>query len=320
MGGRHREWFRVRHWSDERNPVDGVRGLFHERGRLCTPWLLGHRRVDQQLRQPAGSTEPDLQRVGGVGPRVFDGRQAIGGPLVAEIEHDLTVGTAAGPAMMRLAELFARRTVAAKTAGCRCGQQRWRTACSFPRPSRSQGILHPHVHAAVTTAHGVDPASFVQDSQSRSNLRALRGLHTQAGRGEAKLVRCARGAIHDVVADARPGSPTFARHEPVQLDDEQFWHVFIPSGLLHGFQALSDVADVCYRIDGKHDPRENRAVRYDDPDLAISWPLPVAEMSPRDRRRVLVRAGQRDEQLTLAVEIPVGAAVTRRRAGGPPAA
>ncbi len=57
--------------------------------------------------------------------------------------------------------------------------------------------------------------------------------------------------------------------------------MYIPSGLLHGFQVLSDVADVCYRIDRGHDPSEDRAVRYDDPDLAISWPLPV-EMSPRD--------------------------------------
>jgi dTDP-4-dehydrorhamnose 3,5-epimerase len=82
--------------------------------------------------------------------------------------------------------------------------------------------------------------------------------------------------------DARPGSPTFGRHETFRLDDEQFLHVYIPSGLLHGFQVLSDVADVCYRIDREHDPSEDRAVRYDDPDLAISWPLTVAEISPRD--------------------------------------
>jgi dTDP-4-dehydrorhamnose 3,5-epimerase len=66
----------------------------------------------------------------------------------------------------------------------------------------------------VAAEHGIDPAAFVQDSQSRSGLGTLRGLHTRAGRGEAKLVRCARGAIHDVVVDARPGSPTFGRHEP----------------------------------------------------------------------------------------------------------
>jgi dTDP-4-dehydrorhamnose 3,5-epimerase len=145
-----------------------------------------------------------------------------------------------------------------------------------------RGLFTRTFDADIAARHGVDPASFVQDSQSRSNLGALRGLHTRAGRGEAKLVRCARGAIHDVVVDARPGSPTFGRQESFRLDDEQFWHVYIPSGLLHGFQVLSDVADVCYRIDREHDPSEDRAVRYDDRDLGISWPLPVAEISPRD--------------------------------------
>jgi dTDP-4-dehydrorhamnose 3,5-epimerase len=152
-----------------------------------------------------------------------------------------------------------------------------------PTPHRDhRGFFTRTFDAAVATAHGVDPASFIQDSQSRSTLGTLRGLHTRGGRGEAKLVRCARGAIHDVVVDARPESRTLGRHESFRLDDEQFWHVYIPSGLLHGFQVLSEVADVCYRIDREHDPSEDRAVRYDDPDLAISWPLPVAEMSPRD--------------------------------------
>ena len=146
----------------------------------------------------------------------------------------------------------------------------------------------------MAAVHGVDPASFVQDSQSRSGLGALRGLHTRAGQGEAKLVRCARGAIHDVVVDARPGSPTFGRHETFRLDDEQFLHVYIPSGLLHGFQVLSDVADVCYRIDREHDPSEDRAVRYDDPDLAISWPLAGRrDQPPGQRRRFVGRLGRR---------------------------
>jgi dTDP-4-dehydrorhamnose 3,5-epimerase len=152
-----------------------------------------------------------------------------------------------------------------------------------PAPHRDhRGFFTRTFDATVADAHGVDPASFLQDSQSRSSLGTLRGLHTRVGRGEAKLVRCARGAIHDVVVDARPGSPTFGRHETFRLDDEQFWHVYIPSGLLHGFQVLSEVADVCYRIDREHDPSEDRAVRYDDPDLAISWPLAVADISPRD--------------------------------------
>jgi dTDP-4-dehydrorhamnose 3,5-epimerase len=99
-----------------------------------------------------------------------------------------------------------------------------------PTPQRDhRGFFTRTFDAAVADAHGVDPASFLQDSQSRSTLGTLRGLHTRAGRGEAKLVRCARGAIHDVVVDARPESHTFGRHETFRLDDEQFWHVYIPS-------------------------------------------------------------------------------------------
>jgi dTDP-4-dehydrorhamnose 3,5-epimerase len=135
--------------------------------------------------------------------------------------------------------------------------------------------------ADVAARHGVDAASFLQDSQSRSRQGVVRGLHGRDGDGEAKLVRCAHGAVHDVVVDARPGSPTFGRLEAFRLDDEQFWHLYIPPGLLHGFQALTD-ADVCYRIDRPHDPFEDIAVRYDDPDLAIDWPLPVTTVSDRD--------------------------------------
>jgi dTDP-4-dehydrorhamnose 3,5-epimerase len=134
----------------------------------------------------------------------------------------------------------------------------------------------------VAAAHGLNPAAFVQDSQSRSRRGVLRGMHGRAGHGEAKLVRCARGAVHDVVVDARPSSSTFGHHETFPLDDERFWHLYIPPGLLHGFQVLTDEADVCYRIDKAHDPSEDRAVRYDDPDLAISWPLPVSAISARD--------------------------------------
>lgn len=152
-----------------------------------------------------------------------------------------------------------------------------------PTPHRDRrGFFTRTFDAEVAAAHGLAPGSFLQDSQSRSRRGVLRGLHGRAGRGEAKLVRCARGAVHDVLVDARPGSPTFGRHEAFRLDDDLFWHLFVPPGVLHGFQALTDEADVCYRIDRPHDPTEDIAVRYDDPDLAIEWPTPVTEISARD--------------------------------------
>ncbi|KAA0101932.1 dTDP-4-keto-6-deoxy-D-glucose epimerase [Mycolicibacterium sp. P1-18] len=126
-------------------------------------------------------------------------------------------------------------------------------------------------------------AGFLQDSQSRSAKGVVRGMHGRGGRGEAKLVRCAHGAVHDVLVDARPASPTFGMQEAFLLDDDDFRHLYVPPGLLHGFQALTDVADVCYRIDRPHDPTEDLGVAYDDPDLAIEWPLPVGVVSARDR-------------------------------------
>ncbi|MFT4124627.1 MAG: dTDP-4-dehydrorhamnose 3,5-epimerase [Gordonia sp. (in: high G+C Gram-positive bacteria)] len=125
-------------------------------------------------------------------------------------------------------------------------------------------------------------AGFVQDSQSRSGRGVVRGLHGRAGRGEAKLVRCAHGAVLDVLVDIRPDSPTFGRRAQFRLDDNDFHHLYIPPGFLHGFQALTDVADVCYRIDRPHDPSEDLGVAYDDPDLGIAWPEPVTTVSARD--------------------------------------
>jgi dTDP-4-dehydrorhamnose 3,5-epimerase len=125
-------------------------------------------------------------------------------------------------------------------------------------------------------------ASFVQDSQSRSTMRVIRGMHGRSGRGEAKLVRCAHGAVHDVLVDIRRESPTFGRQQAFLLDDEEFRHLYVPPGFLHGFQALTEAADVCYRIDRSHDPAEDLAVAYNDPDLAIDWPLAASVVSERD--------------------------------------
>ncbi|MFE6861316.1 dTDP-4-dehydrorhamnose 3,5-epimerase family protein [Nocardia sp. NPDC057668] len=125
-------------------------------------------------------------------------------------------------------------------------------------------------------------ATFIQDSQSRSHRGVVRGMHGRAGRGEAKLVRCAHGSVHDVLVDMRPNSPTFGAQQSFLLDDTDFRTLFVPPGFLHGFQALSPVADVCYRIDRPHDPGEDISIAYDDPDLAIAWPQPVTAVSDRD--------------------------------------
>jgi len=152
-----------------------------------------------------------------------------------------------------------------------------------PAPHRDdRGLFTRTFDAELAISYGLDPASFVQDSQSRSSHATLRGLHGRSGPGEAKLVRCARGAILDVIVDSRPTSPTFGRHESFRLDDQDFTTLYVPRGFLHGFQVLSDLADICYRIDRPHDANEDLSVRYDDPELAVDWPLPVGVLSPRD--------------------------------------
>ncbi|MFQ6226904.1 dTDP-4-dehydrorhamnose 3,5-epimerase [Nocardia sp. NPDC002869] len=155
-----------------------------------------------------------------------------------------------------------------------------------PEPFRdARGLFTRTFDTEIFDAH-LGPgasAAFVQDSQSRSARGVVRGMHGRGGRGEAKLVRCAQGAVHDILVDIRPDSPTFGRSQAFLLDDAEFRHLYVPAGFLHGFQALTDTADVCYRIDRPHDPAEDLAVAYDDPDLALTWPQEVTLVSARDR-------------------------------------
>lgn len=118
---------------------------------------------------------------------------------------------------------------------------------------------------------------------ARSQRGVIRGLHVRPGAGEAKLVRCARGAVFDVIADLRQDSPTFMATFSIQLDGDKQISLYVPPGCAHGYQALSGIADVAYRIDGRYDPDADLAVAWDDPELAISWPLPPWHMSQRDQ-------------------------------------
>lgn len=129
---------------------------------------------------------------------------------------------------------------------------------------------------------GIDHTALVQENHSRSRRGVLRGLHTRAELREAKLVRCARGRIFDVAVDLRPWSPTFLRSEHFWLDDERHLQVYLPAGFAHGFQALSEEADVCYRVDAPYEPGKDIALAWNDPELAIPWPLPDPVVSERD--------------------------------------
>jgi dTDP-4-dehydrorhamnose 3,5-epimerase len=153
-----------------------------------------------------------------------------------------------------------------------------------PTPHRDErGFFSRTFDAEIAQAHGVDPHGFTQDSLSRSARGVIRGLHLRSGNGEAKLVRCSYGAVFDVVLDLRPDSPTFLRWESFELRDDSCRSIYIPAGCAHGFQALSEPADVAYRIDRPHDPAEDIAIAFDDPQLGIPWPLPPTLLSERDR-------------------------------------
>jgi dTDP-4-dehydrorhamnose 3,5-epimerase len=129
---------------------------------------------------------------------------------------------------------------------------------------------------------GID-LDFVQDNHSRSIRGTVRGLHFQAGSGQAKLVRVARGRIWDVAVDIRQDSPTFGEWEAFELDDEANHQLFIPVGFAHGFCALTDLADVCYKVSAPYDATLERGVRWDDPRIGISWPTSHPNLSDRDR-------------------------------------
>jgi dTDP-4-dehydrorhamnose 3,5-epimerase len=118
------------------------------------------------------------------------------------------------------------------------------------------------------------PVSFVQDNHSRSARGVLRGLHLQtAPRAQGKLVRVTRGAVFDVAVDVDPTSATYRRWVGVELDDVLHRQIWIPAGYAHGFLVLSESADLQYKTTDYHAPEFERAFRWDDPSLAIDWPM-----------------------------------------------
>ena len=130
---------------------------------------------------------------------------------------------------------------------------------------------------------------FVQDNHSRSTRGVLRGLHFQVGdHPQAKLVRCARGAIVDVVVDLRRGSPTYGEWEAWTLDDERGLQLYCPIGFAHGFVVLSDMADVVYRCSDYYDPAGDSGIRFDDPTIGVEWPGGPHSVSDRDANAPLL--------------------------------
>ncbi len=140
------------------------------------------------------------------------------------------------------------------------------------------------------TATGL-PGDFVQDNHSRSARGVLRGLHYQLGRPQGKLVRCAVGEIFDVAVDLRRSSPSFGLWVGERLSAENKRQMWVPEGFAHGFLVTSEVAEVLYKATDYYAPEEERAIVWDDPDLAIAWPLSLPPLlSAKDAAAPPLRA------------------------------
>jgi dTDP-4-dehydrorhamnose 3,5-epimerase len=124
---------------------------------------------------------------------------------------------------------------------------------------------------------------FVQQNHSRSSKGTLRGIHFQTEPGQAKLVRCARGAVLDVAVDLRRESPTYGQWEAHVLDDERHRQLFVPVGFGHGFAVLSDVADFTYLLSSLYDPLTEAGIAWDDPDVGVDWQVDEPLLSERDK-------------------------------------
>ena len=138
-------------------------------------------------------------------------------------------------------------------------------------------------------AEGGITAPFVQDNHSRSVRGTLRGLHAQLSRPQGKLIRVVEGEIHDVALDIRRGSPTFGRSVGVRLAGDDFRQLWIPPGFAHGFCVLSEVAHVEYKCTELYDPSDEISILWNDPDLAIAWPIRDPIVSAKDSRAPRLR-------------------------------
>ena len=126
-------------------------------------------------------------------------------------------------------------------------------------------------------------ARFMQDMHARSSLGVLRGLHYRVARPQGQLVTLLRGAAFDVVADLRRGSPTFGRWIGETLSEDGLRQIYMPPGCAHGYLTLSDWCDLHYKVTESYDGADARSLRWDDPDIAIDWPLDGLEPTISDK-------------------------------------
>lgn len=154
-----------------------------------------------------------------------------------------------------------------------------------------RGFFSETYNAAKLSSHGID-LRFVQDNHSYSAAAGtLRGLHYQLPpRAQAKLVRVVRGRVFDVAVDIRKGSPTFAQWIGLELSAERWNQILVPVGFAHGFLTLEPETEVVYKVSEHYSAEHDRAIRFDDPQIGIQWPLDAGglHLSAKDRNAPLL--------------------------------
>jgi dTDP-4-dehydrorhamnose 3,5-epimerase len=142
---------------------------------------------------------------------------------------------------------------------------------------------------------------FVQDNCSKSSKGVLRGLHYQKNpSSQGKLVFCLKGSIYDVAVDIRKGSPLFGKWVGVELSEENRLMLYVPEGFAHGFQVLSDTAEVMYKCTAEYAPALDRGIIWNDPDIAVSWPLTGPVLSSKDTAHPRLRDADINFSMTPA--------------------
>ncbi len=134
------------------------------------------------------------------------------------------------------------------------------------------------------TDHGLKPVIAQANLAFNKHQGTLRGMHFQfPPAAETKLVRCTRGAIVDIIVDLRPESPTYLQHVAVELSADNHRALYVPERFAHGYQVLEDITETSYQVGEFYTPEAEGGLRYDDPRLGLTWPLPVTEITEKDR-------------------------------------
>lgn len=182
------------------------------------------------------------------------------------------------------------------------------------RREDSRGFFARTFCADEFAAHGLLPRVVQCNVSYNDEAGTMRGMHYQIPpAAETKLVRCTRGAIYDVIVDLRTESPTYLQHFGVELSEHNRRALFVPELFAHGYLALTGGAEVTYQVGEFYTPGAERGLRYDDPALAIEWPMPITVISEKDAGWPLLNTARRADVLGTAGE--AGAAAPAAGAG-----